>query len=171
MSVDNNAQKNVLNWKGVVQQISEMIGTNTAIIDEYGLILASKIPQFSVNKLISPTLWALILNRKKLAQELELEEISSVILETPEFNLVFSCAKFIHLMSEVPKNIDLAQYMPSINRMLLTLDKSTKKKITFDFKALDLSAAYEDLLHDQTGEIEKDRFPIFKSLIKHMKKK
>ena len=106
-----------------------------------------------------------------MAQELELEEISSVILETPEFNLVFSCAKFIHLMSEVPKNIDLAQYMPSINRMLITLDKSTKKKITFDFKALDLSAAYEDLLHDQTGEIEKDRFPIFKSLIKHMKKK
>ena len=101
MSVDNNAQKNILNWKGVVQQISEMIGTNTAIIDEYGLILASKIPQFSVNKLISPTLWALILNRKKLAQELELEEISSVILETPEFNLVFSCAKFIHLMSQL----------------------------------------------------------------------
>ena len=171
MSVDKNQQMNVLNWGGVVQQIYEMIGTNTAIIDEYGLILASKIPQFSVDKLISPTLWAMILNRKKLAQELEFDEISSVILETPEFNLVFSCAKYIYLLSEVPKKVDLAQYMPSINRMILTLDKSTKKTIKFDFKPLDLTDAYENLTHEQTAEIEQERFPIFRQFIKYMRKK
>ena len=170
MATDNNSQMNILNWKGVVQQIYEMIGTNTAIIDEYGLVLASKIPQFS-DKLISPTLWAMILNRKKLAKELELEEISSVILETPNFNLVFSCAKFIYLLSEVPKEVDLAQFMPSINRMILTLDKSTKKEIKFDFKPLDLSDAYKDLMDDHNGEIQADRTPIFKNLIKHMRKK
>ncbi|MCK5344032.1 MAG: hypothetical protein KAR20_11550 [Candidatus Heimdallarchaeota archaeon] len=161
---------NILNWGGVVQQIFEMIGTNTAIIDKYGMILASKIPQFS-GKLISPTLWAMLLNRKKLAQELELEEISSVVLETPEYNLVFSCAKYIYLLSEVPKDVDLAQYMPSINRMILTLDKSTEKTITFDFQKLDLSDVYEDLTHDQTSEIQKERMPIFKHLVKYMRKK
>ena len=170
MSAENKNIQNVLNWGGVVQQIYEMIGTNTAIIDEYGMVLASKIPQFS-DKLISPTLWAMLLNRKKLAMELELEDISSVILETPKFNLVFSCAKFIYLLSEVPKDIDLAQYMPSINRMISTLDKSTKKIIKFDFKSLDLSDAYNDLLDEHSGEIQADRTPIFKSLIKHVTKK
>ncbi|MHA1511772.1 MAG: hypothetical protein ACTSRX_08635, partial [Promethearchaeota archaeon] len=63
MSANSNNNDNEINWDGVVHQIFDMIGTDTAIINKYGIVLASKIPKLTPGRLISPVLWELILNR------------------------------------------------------------------------------------------------------------
>ena len=124
-----------INWDGVVQQIFDMIGTNTAIINKYGIVLASKIPKLTSGRLISPVLWDLILNREKLVLELETQTINNLVLESDKENIIFTFGENVYFMSRIQKSVDLNQYLSSINRIILTLlmkyTFSPKVKIIF----------------------------------------
>ena len=160
-----------INWDGVVQQIFDMIGTNTAIINKYGIVLASKIPKLTPGRLISPVLWDLILNREKLVSELETQTISNLVLESDKENIIFTFGENVYFMSRIQKSVDLNQYLPSINRIILTLDKSSEKEFKPDFSHLNLQNEYDKLIEDSETEMNKERLPIFKKLIRHMAKK
>ena len=160
-----------INWDGVVQQIFDMIGTDTAIINKYGIVLASKIPKLTPGKLISPVLWELILNREKLALELETQSISNLVLESDKENTVFTFGENVYFMSLIQKSVDLNQYLPSINRIILTLDKSSEKGFKPEFSHLTLQKEYDKLIEDSETEMNKERLPVFKKLIRYMAKK
>ena len=160
-----------INWDGVVQQIFDMIGTNTAIINKYGIVLASKIPKLTPGKLISPVLWDLILNREKLASELETQTISNLVLESDLENIIFTFGENVYFMSRIKKSVDLNQYLPSINRIILTLDKSSEKRIKPEFSHLNLQKEFDKLIEESETEMNKERLPIFKKLIRYMSKK
>jgi hypothetical protein len=160
-----------IDWDGVVDQIHQMIGTNTAIIDKYGIILASKVPDFEKGKLISPKLWDLIMQRKRVTDELGVKSIQSLVLETDIENIVFTFAKFVYIMSKVPKSVDLAKYMPSIDRISSTLDKSTISDVSMEFIPLDLSEDLTKIDHSDNEDIQREKYPIFKHLIKKLTKK
>ena len=161
-----------INWDGVVQQIFDMIGTNTAIINKYGIVLASKIPKLTPGKLISPVLWELILKREKLAAELESQTINNLVLESDQENIIFTFGENVYFMSRIQKGVDLNQYLTSINRIILTLDKSSEKSIKLDFSHLNLQKDYDKLIKDSEAEMnKKNRLPIFKKLIRYMTKK
>lgn len=164
-------KKKKIDWEGVVHQIFDMIGTDTAIINKYGIVLASKIPKLTPGRLISPVLWELILNREKLALELETQNISNLVLESDQENIIFTFGKNVYFMSKVQKTVDLNQYLPSINRIILTLDKSSEKRVKADFSQLNLQKEYDKLIEESETEMEKDRLPVFKKLIRYMTKK
>jgi hypothetical protein len=160
-----------INWDGVVQQIFDMIGTDTAIINKYGIVLASKIPKLTPGRLISPVLWELILNREKLAIELETQNISNLVLESDKENTVFTFGENVYFMSLIQKDVDLNHYLPSISRIILTLDKSSEKEFKPDFSNLILQKEYDKLIEDSETEMNKERLPVFKKLIRYMTKK
>ena len=162
---------NKINWDGVVHQIFEMIGTDTAIINKYGIVLASKIPKLTPGRLISPVLWELILKREKLVSELETQNINNLVLESDQENIIFTFGKNVYFMSKVQKTVDLNQYLPSINRIILTLDKSSEKGIKPEFSHINLQKEYDKLIEESEIEMEKDRLPVFKKLIRYMAKK
>ena len=160
-----------INWEGVVHQIFDMIGTDTAIINKYGIVLASKIPKLTPGRLISPVLWELILKREKLALELETQSINNLVLESDQENIIFTFGENVYFMSRIQKSVDLNQYLPSINRIILTLDKSSEKRVKPEFSQLNLQKEYDKLIEESETEMEKDRLPVFKKLIRYMAKK
>ena len=171
MSANFNNNDNEINWDGVVHQIFDMIGTDTAIINKYGIVLASKIPKLTPGRLISPVLWELILNREKLASELETQSISNLVLESDQENIIFTFGENVYFMSRIQKSVDLNQYLPSINRIILTLDKSSEKRIKPEFSHLNLQKEFDKLIEESETEMNKERLPIFKKLIRYMTKK
>jgi len=157
-----------MDWDGVVNQIFDIIGTDTAILDTYGLILASRIKIFAKGKLISPLVWDLIQKRTKLAKELSVNKANSLVIETDQGNIVASFGENIYLLAIVPSNVDLAQFMPSLQRFLSTLNRSTDKSLGIVLQKLDLEQEYAELLKEKNSGEKQDDFPIFKSLIKHL---
>jgi len=171
MSINPTNTDNKINWDGVVHQIFEMIGTDTAIINKYGIVLASKIPKLTPGKLISPVLWELILKREKLVLELETQNIHNLVLESDQENIVFTFGENVYFMSKVKKTVDLNQYLPSINRIILTLDKSSETETKPEFSKIKLQKEYDKLIEESETEMERDRLPVFKKLIRYMSKK
>src|SRR6056297_1712537 len=88
-------------WNSVVEQINEKIGTDIAIVDKYGMILASRVKGFEKGRLISPIFWSLIENRRKLIEQLDVSEVESFIIETDEGYMVFVFGEHIYLMSVI----------------------------------------------------------------------
>jgi predicted regulator of Ras-like GTPase activity (Roadblock/LC7/MglB family) len=174
MSEDDQPSKNNedqgFDWDGVVNQVFDMIGTDTAIIDRYGLILASRIQGFEKGKLLSPLVWDLIRKRSQLSEELEVKQVSSLALETDKGNIIVSFGTNICLLSVVPVTVDLAQLMPSISRFISTLDKSTDTSLNVDIQKLDFEQEFNELLNSSNAE-KTENFPIFKDLIKIMTQK
>ena len=160
-----------INWDGVVQQIFDMIGTNTAIINKYGIVLASRIPRLTPNKLISPILWEFIIKRESLAIELEIQNISNIILESEQENTIITFGENVYFMSKIPKSVDLNHYLASINRIISTLDESSDLPLKIDFIQLNIEKDYNKLIEDSEKEMKKERLPIFKKLIRYMAKK
>ena len=172
MSANPKNNDDKINWDGVVHQIFDMIGTDTAIINKYGIVLASKIPKLTPGRLISPVLWELILKREKLALELETQNINNLILDSDQEYIVFTFGKNVYFMSKIQKTVDLNQYLPSISRIILSLDKSSEKEIKPEFSHLNLQKEYDKLIEESEAEMnKKDRIPIFKKLIRYMTKK
>ena len=170
MSINPTNTDNKINWDGVVHQIFEMIGTDTAIINKYGIVLASKIPKLTPGKLISPVLWELILKKEKLVSELETQNIHNLVLEADQENIIFTFGENVYFMSKVKKTFDLNQYLPSINRIILTLDKSSEKETKPEFSQLKLQKEYDKLIEESETEMEKERLPVFKKLMRYMSK-
>lgn len=171
MSQDDEDVLNISHWEKVVSQIHEMIGTNTAIINNYGIILGSRIPEFKKKTLISPVIWDFILNREKVREQLGVKTIQNLVLETDHYNLVFTFAENIYLLSQVEKTVDLAQYMPSVNKVIQGLDQSTFKKELITLHKFDLTADYDKLSAHIKEQVEQKHYPIFKYIARYMSKK
>jgi predicted regulator of Ras-like GTPase activity (Roadblock/LC7/MglB family) len=153
-------------WDGVVNQIFEILGTNTAILGKYGLVLSSRIKEFETGRLISPMIWDLIQNRSHVSKELGVQSVSSLVLETDIGNIVITFGNNIYLVSINNPQVDLAQLLPHLNRFLSTLDKGTDTQLHLDIAKLDLMEEYQELNRDKSKY--EDKFAIFKELIKHM---
>ncbi len=160
-----------IDWESVVKQIHKMIGTNTAIINRYGIIIASKIKDLQIGKILSPRLWDFILQREKVVKELQIRSFNNLVLETEKVNIVITFAKFVYLMSYVEKKVDLSKFLPSISRISLTLDTNTNTNININFNKLDLTEEFNLLQKTSSDGIKDERLPIFKHLIKYLSKK
>ncbi|WP_457559458.1 hypothetical protein [Candidatus Harpocratesius sp.] len=164
--------RNEFDWDGVVTQIHDIIGSNTAIFNKYGIILASKISQFEKGSLISPTILDFIDRKQNLIRELQVQNIECIVLEGDKENIVFTFGENYNLMSNIPKNVDLAKYMPSITSFLRTLHKTAPSNVhQTSFKLLSLEDEFEEMKNSTEEQVGKERFPIFKHLIKYLAKK
>lgn len=158
-------------WDGIVSQIYDVIGSNTAIFSKYGLILASRIPQFKKGSLISPTILEFLERKPKLTKELQISDIGCMALEGDSSNVVFTFGQDFNLISIIPKTVDLAKYMPSISNFLKTLHKSKGPEEEMSLELLSLKDEFKEIQESTQSEVSKDRFPVFKHLIKQLSKK
>ncbi|MHA1519156.1 MAG: hypothetical protein ACTSRK_03140 [Promethearchaeota archaeon] len=160
-------------WDAVVKQIHDSVGTQTAIFDKYGLILSSKISQFMKGSLISPTILDFIDHKDSLSKDLHVEKVNSLVVDSDQHNIVFSFGPKFNFMSSVPKKVDLSKFMPNITIILNSLHETHESETTSRNKVeiLMLDAEYQEMQDSTKREVEKDRFSIFKHLIKYLTKK
>ena len=170
-STTNESDSTEIDWEEIVNQIYGMVGKNIAIIDRFGIILASKIPEYEPQTLIPPVIWDFILQRAKIREQLNVKAVQCLVVETDQYNLVFTFAKYIYILSQVEKSADLAQYMLSVDRIIKTLDKSKENPLWVNFNNIDLQAHFAQLQTEVNGYIHKERYPIFKQIVKYMRKK
>lgn len=157
-----------MDWDVIVNQIFEMLGTEAAIINRYGIILSSKIKGFDKNRLISPVVWEMIQKQKVLTKELNVKKVGTIALETDMGNLVVSIGQNIYLLTLVPAGIDLAKYMPSLTGFIATLDKTRDTSLGVELVKLNLDEEYAELNKENSAEPRQDNFPIFKNLIRFL---
>jgi predicted regulator of Ras-like GTPase activity (Roadblock/LC7/MglB family) len=160
-----------INWDEIVDQIFGMVGKKVAIIDQYGIILASKIPEYRPQTLVAPVIWDFMLQRDMIRDQLNVKEVQSLVVETDQYNLVFTFANYIYLLSQVEKSADLAQFMLTVDRIIKTLDKSKESPLWVDFEKIHLTDHFTQLQTHVEDNIHNERYPIFKQIVKYMRKK
>jgi predicted regulator of Ras-like GTPase activity (Roadblock/LC7/MglB family) len=156
-------------WEGVVQQIYQWLNAECALVDKYGLILASRIPEFRKDQLISPIIWRSFIEQEKLAKELGVKSVQSFVVETDIGNIIFSFGSFVHLITKVPLQINLAEFMPNVRRFMKTLDQTQVPKVDTKIEQMHFEQEIAALVKNQDDK-RPDNFPIFKSLIKSIAK-
>ncbi len=156
----------------IFSDIQEVIQGQVALIDKYGLILASNMPGAPKESLISPTIWNAMISREKIANELQFEMIRSIILHTDAGNLVICFGAQIYLFVLIPFEAELSKILPVLENYMGNLEKLQAQEKVLKFKEPSLGQDIEALKNmHKDPEFQEDRFPIFKHLIKHMVKK
>lgn len=131
------------------------------------------IKEFAKGKIIPQKILELISEKKQLAEELNLKQISSFALESKEYNYLFTFSEELILISRVPLNVNLAKFMPSIRTLIQKLSKSyqeqefgVKEFSVFDFTK-DITKIEKAL---KAESIDKEKYAIIKDLIKFISK-
>ena len=115
-----------INYEEIIAQLKSDLNAECAIANKYGIILGTKIKEFSKGKVIPQKILSLILNSKEIAKELNLDMINSFALEAQDNNYLFSFSEKLILISKLDLNVNLAKFMPSISVFLQKLSESSK---------------------------------------------
>ncbi|MFX1375598.1 MAG: hypothetical protein ACFFA0_07285 [Promethearchaeota archaeon] len=158
-----------INYEEIIAQLKSDLNAECAIANKYGVILGTKIKEFSKGKVIPQKIISLISSSKEVAHELNLEDINSFALEAKKFNYLFSFTEKLILISKLDLNVNLAKFMPSISVFLKKLSESSKEEGIKEFSIFNFSkelSRIEDTLKQE--KIEKDKYAIIKDLVKHV---
>ncbi|MFW9880845.1 MAG: hypothetical protein ACFFG0_47895, partial [Candidatus Thorarchaeota archaeon] len=137
--------------------------------NKYGVILGTKIKEFTKGKVIPQKILSFISNLKEVAKELNLEKINSFALEAEENNYLFSFSEKLILISKLDLNVNLAKFMPSSTVFLKKLSESSKDEEIKKFSVFDFSkelSKIENTLKQE--EIKKEKYSIIKDLVKRV---
>ncbi len=157
-----------LNYESIVMELQTALETPVAITDKYGIVLASKIPEFTVNTLIPPSILSALEARKRMIQDLGLKEINDLVLQVGESMLVFTFGKETFFISKIPPQINLNQFLPTMDNYVKTLDMQTTPKPLPQFYPYEFNQEYGAMLTELQMTIDKKRLESFKSLVTHM---
>lgn len=131
------------------------------------------IKEFAKGKIIPQKILELISEKKQLAEELNLKQISSFALESKEYNYLFTFSEELILISRVPLNVNLAKFMPSIRTLTQKLSKSYQEQ-EFGVKEFSVFDFTKDITKIENAlkaeSIDKEKYAIIKDLIKFISK-
>ena len=105
------------------------------------------------------------MNRKKVASELNVDHVNSLVIESDIGNIVISVGDHIYLLSIVPTNINFLNLCQVWIRFISTLDRGNDTSIDTNLQKLDFELEFNELLKENSTE-KPENFPIFKHLIK-----
>jgi hypothetical protein len=154
------------------KQLKATLNTDVAIIDKYGFILSSSINEFKKGTVLSTTLLDFINARSKVSMELNSKEINSLVLTISGTNYVFTYGEKLFIMTKIPDQVNLSEFLPSIKRFILILDKessTTEKKEFEEFDITEELMKIEKEIADETTRNE-GKYAIFTNIIKHINK-
>ncbi|MFX1279862.1 MAG: hypothetical protein ACFFA3_10630 [Promethearchaeota archaeon] len=158
-----------INYEEIISQLKSELNAECAIANKYGIILGTKIKEFSKGKVIPQKILSLISSSKEIAQELNLEKINSFAIEAQENHYLFSYTEKLILISKLDLNVNLAKFMPSISIFLNKLSESSEEGEIKEFSIFNFSkelSKIEDTLKQE--EIKKEKYSIIKDLVKHV---
>jgi len=158
-----------INYESIVSQLKSELNTECAIANRYGIILASLIDEFAKGKVIPQTLLELISSRQDIADELNLNQISSFAMEAQKYYYLFTFSEALILISKLDLQVNLAKFMPNISIFLEKLSKSSKDQEIKEFSIFDFFKEIkniEDTIKEE-GET-KEKYGIIKELINYI---
>ena len=158
-----------INYENIITQLKSDLNAECAIANIYGVILGTKIKEFSKGKVIPQKILSLISNSQEIANELNLEKINSFALEARKNNYLFSFSEKLILISKLDLNVNLAKFMPNISIFLKKLSESSEDEEIKEFSVFNFTKELtniEDTLKEE--EIKKDKYSIIKDLVKYV---
>jgi hypothetical protein len=158
-----------INYEEIIAQLKSDLKAECAIANNYGIVLGSKIKEFSKGKIIPQRLLSLISNSKEIARELSLERINSFALEAQDHNYLFSFTNKLILISKLELDVNLAKFMPSISLFLEKLSNSSIEEEIKEFSVFNFAkelTKIENTLKQE--EIKKEKYSIIKDLVKYV---
>ena len=158
-----------INYEEIITQLKSDLNAECAIANKYGVILGTKIKEFSKGKVIPQKILSLISNSQEIANELNLEKINSFALEARKNNYLFSFSEKLILISKLDLNVNLAKFMPNISVFLKKLSESSEDEEIKEFSVFNFTKELtniEDTLKEE--EIKKDKYSIIKDLVKYV---
>ena len=159
-----------INYDQIIEQLKSELNSQCAIANRYGIVLGSSIDEFDKGKLVPHKLLELIDNKHELAEELNINQITSFALESQDHNYIFTFSQKLILVSKLDLNVNLAKFMPSIRAFLKNLDKSHgESEVVKEFSAFDFSKEILKLKSSTVADEEKGKkYSIIKDLIKYI---
>jgi hypothetical protein len=155
------------NYEEIIGQLKSDLSAECAIANKYGVILGSKIKEFSKGKIIPHRILSLISNSKEIANELKLEKINSFALEAQDYHYLFSYTTNLILISKLNLNVNLAKFMPNISTFLAKLSENSVEEEIKEFSVFDFSKELTKIEETQKQEeIKKEKYSIIKDLVK-----
>jgi hypothetical protein len=161
-----------INIDEIGKQLKETLNTEVAIIDKYGFILSSSIKEFKKDTVLSTTLLDFINARSRVAKELNSKEINSLVLTISGTNFVFTYGEQLFIMTKIPDQVNLSEFLPSLNRFLTILDENRSSIEITEFREFDISeelTKIEQNIEEETNRNE-GKYAIFTDIIKHINK-
>lgn len=160
-----------INYDVIVSQLKKELNTDCAISNKYGIVFASNIKEFAKGKIIPQKILELILTRKSIAEELNLNKINSFALEAQEYNYLFTFGKELILISRVNLNINLAKLMPNLRVFIKKLSKGyiEQEDVIKQFSLFNFSKDIVKIESSLSQEVvNNEKYSIIKELIKYI---
>ncbi|MBD3196704.1 MAG: hypothetical protein GF317_16730, partial [Candidatus Lokiarchaeota archaeon] len=130
---------NEIDYGEIITQLENELNAQCAIANKYGIVLGSVIPEFAKGKVIPQKILELISDRQDIAEELNLDKITSFALESKDNNYLFTFSEELILISKLGLDVNLAKFMPSIRMFVKNLSEKSKEKELGEFSNFDFS--------------------------------
>lgn len=160
---------NKTNYTEIISQLKKELNSECAIANSYGIILSSKIKEFSQGKIIPQKILSLISDSQDIAKELNLKKINSFAVEAENFNYLFTFSEELILISKLGLDVNLAKFMPSIKLFLDRLSEESKEYEIKEFSIFDFSKEIKNMEASLSkAKIKDKKYSIIKNLVNYI---
>jgi len=160
---------NKANYNEIISQLQKELNSECAIANIFGIILSSKIKEFSQSKIIPHKILSLISNSQDIAKELNLNKINSFAVEAEKYNYLFTFNEELILISKLGLDMNLAKFMPSIKIFLDRLSEESKEYEIKEFSIFDFSKEITSMKDSLSkAKIKDHKYSIIKDLVNYI---
>jgi hypothetical protein len=158
-----------IDYDQIISELKKELNSECAIANKYGIVLGSKIKEFSKGKIIPHKILSLIGSFHEIAEELDLKQINSFALEAQKYNYLFTYSAELILISKLHLDVNLAKYMPNVSAFLQKLSERTTEEEIKEFSIFDFSKELEKIDETTLKDKEKDKkYSIIKDLVNYI---
>ena len=158
-------------YQNFIDQLRTELKAECAISNKYGIVLASNIDYFLTGKTIPQNMLELMVERQNIEKEIKNERLTSFILETQNFNYVFTFHENYILISKLPLNVNIAEFASKAYKHLKEINEKTKELDTNIFSTFDFSKDIAKIkIISENEKFKPQRYKIIKDLIKFVSK-
>ena len=157
---------NKTNYNEIISQLKKELNSECAIANNYGIVLSSKIKEFSQGKIIPHKILSLISNSQDIAKELNLKKINSFAVEAEKNYYLFTFNEELILISKLGLDVNLAKFMPSIKLFLDRLSEESKEYEIKEFSIFDFSKEINNMEESLSkAKIKDKKYSVIKDLV------
>jgi hypothetical protein len=154
------------NYDQIISELKKELDSECAIASKYGIVLATKIKEFSKAKIIPQKILSVIKNSQDIAKELGLKQINSFALEAEKYNYLFTFSSELILISKLKLDVNLSKFMPNVSAFLNKLSENLKEDEIKEFSEFDFKKEIQNIEESIKKDESKDKkYSIIKDLV------
>ncbi|MBN1800213.1 MAG: hypothetical protein JW891_01825 [Candidatus Lokiarchaeota archaeon] len=160
---------NEINYEEIVDQLKSELDSECAIADKHGVVLASRIKEFSIGKIVPHSILELIAKHYEISKELNLKKVTSFAVASEDQFYLFTFSEKLILISKLDKEVNLIKFMPNISVFLQHIESKFVIQELKDFTRFDFSEEIEKMKDTfKTDDAKEKKYSIIKALIKYI---